>query len=247
MKSTGSAIQVDQLSRSFNGVSAVEKISFTIEAGSVTALLGGNGAGKTTTLAMLLGLLTPDSGSIEILGVDMVRNRAEALPQMNFSSPYLDLPGRLTVEENLLVYGRLYSVADLRPRIAQLAVELDIQQFLKRTYGSLSAGQKTRVALVKSLLNQPRVLLLDEPTASLDPDTGDRIRTQLEQYVAQTGATVLLASHNMPEVERLCDQVLLMRQGHIVDRGTPSQLLTEYGHESLEAVFLELARAELPT
>lgn len=237
-------IQVDKLVRSFNEVRAVDQISFQIEAGSVTALLGGNGAGKTTTLAMLLGLLIPDSGAIHILGVDMVNNRAEALPEMNFSSPYLDLPGRLTVEENLLVYGRLYSVADLRTRIAQLAEELDIVQFLNRTYGSLSAGQKTRVALAKSLLNQPKVLLLDEPTASLDPDTGDRIRTQLEQYVKNTGATVLLASHNMPEVERLCDQVLLMRQGKIVDHGTPEQLLTQYGHETLEAVFLELARSE---
>jgi ABC-2 type transport system ATP-binding protein len=239
-----STIKVKQLTRTFDNTHAVDGISFNVAAGSVTALLGGNGAGKTTTLAMLLGLLIPDSGEIEILGVDMVNNRAQALPEMNFSSPYLDLPGRLTVEENLLVYGRLYSVADLRQRIAQLAVELDITQFLQRPYGSLSAGQKTRVSLAKSLLNQPKVLLLDEPTASLDPDTGDRIRTHLEQYVEQTGATVLLASHNMPEVERLCDQVLLMRSGKIIDRGTPQQLLTQYGHETLEAVFLELARGE---
>ena len=239
-----STIKVKQLTRTFDNTHAVDGISFNVAAGSVTALLGGNGAGKTTTLAMLLGLLIPDSGEIEILGVDMVNNRAQALPEMNFSSPYLDLPGRLTVEENLLVYGRLYSVADLRQRIAQLAVELDITQFLQRPYGSLSAGQKTRVSLAKSLLNQPKVLLLDEPTASLDPDTGDRIRTHLEQYVEQTGATVLLASHNMPEVERLCDQVLLMRSVKIVNRGTPQQLLTQYGHETLEAVFLELARSE---
>lgn len=239
------AIQINDLTRSFDQTRAVDQISFQVEAGSVTALLGGNGAGKTTTLAMLLGLLIPDSGAVEILGVDMVNNRAEALPEMNFSSPYLDLPGRLTVEENLLVYGRLYSVSDLKQRITQLSEELDISQFLDRAYGSLSAGQKTRVSLTKALLNQPKVLLLDEPTASLDPDTGDRIRTQLEQYVTETGATVLLASHNMPEVERLCDQVLLMRQGKIVDRGTPTQLLTQYGHETLEEVFLELARSEL--
>ncbi|MBT3310331.1 MAG: ABC transporter ATP-binding protein [Gammaproteobacteria bacterium] len=244
LMSEPSTIKVKQLTRTFDNTHAVDGISFNVAAGSVTALLGGNGAGKTTTLAMLLGLLIPDSGEIEILGVDMVNNRAQALPEMNFSSPYLDLPGRLTVEENLLVYGRLYSVADLRQRIAQLAVELDITQFLQRPYGSLSAGQKTRVSLAKSLLNQPKVLLLDEPTASLDPDTGDRIRTHLEQYVEQTGATVLLASHNMPEVERLCDQVLLMRSGKIIDRGTPQQLLTQYGHETLEAVFLELARGE---
>jgi ABC-2 type transport system ATP-binding protein len=172
----------------------------------------------------------------------MVHDRYQALPDMNFSSPYLDLPGRLTVEENLLVYGRLYSVTNLRQQIGQLSEQLDITQFLQRPYGSLSAGQKTRVSLAKSLINQPKVLLLDEPTASLDPDTGDRIRSHLEQYVKQTGATVLLASHNMPEVERLCDQVLLMRAGQIVDRGTPQQLLQQYGLETLEELFLELAR-----
>ena len=209
---------------------------------SQARLLGGNGAGKTTTLAVLLGLLIPDSGVIHILGVDMVHDRYQALPDMNFSSPYLDLPGRLTVEENLLVYGRLYSVTNLRQQIGQLSEQLDITQFLQRPYGSLSAGQKTRVSLAKSLINQPKVLLLDEPTASLDPDTGDRIRSHLEQYVKQTGATVLLASHNMPEVERLCDQVLLMRAGQIVDRGTPQQLLQQYGLETLEELFLELAR-----
>ncbi|MBT5372024.1 MAG: ABC transporter ATP-binding protein [Gammaproteobacteria bacterium] len=236
------AIKVEQLLRTFDATRAVDKISFTVEPGSITALLGGNGAGKTTTLAVLLGLLIPDSGAIHILGVDMVHDRYQALPDMNFSSPYLDLPGRLTVEENLLVYGRLYSVTNLRQQIGQLSEQLDITQFLQRPYGSLSAGQKTRVSLAKSLINQPKVLLLDEPTASLDPDTGDRIRSHLEQYVKQTGATVLLASHNMPEVERLCDQVLLMRAGQIVDRGTPQQLLQQYGLETLEELFLELAR-----
>lgn len=238
------SIEVSHLIRTFDGVRAVDDLSFTVATGSVIALLGGNGAGKTTTLAMLLGLLIPDSGAIKILGVDMTRDRYDALPEMNFSSPYLDLPGRLTVEENLLVYARLYSIQRPKERIAELAQSLDIEQFRKRPYGSLSAGQKTRVSLAKSLLNQPKVLLLDEPTASLDPDTGDRIRSQLEQYVAETNATVLLASHNMPEVERLCDQVLLMRQGQIVNRGTPKQLLDEYGHSTLEAVFLDIARSE---
>ena len=235
-------IEVSHLLRTFGEINAVNDLSFTVPAGSITALLGGNGAGKTTTMAMLLGLLTPDGGSIDILGVDMLTDRYQALPMMNFSSPYLDLPGRLTVLENLLVYGRLYHVTPLRERIDQLAAELDILQFLDRPYGSLSAGQKTRIALAKSLLNKPKVLLLDEPTASLDPDTGDRIRTHLERYVKESGATVLLASHNMPEVERLCDQVLLMRRWKIIDRGTPQQLISNYGRETLEQVFLDIAR-----
>lgn len=235
-------IEVSNLTRHFGAVQAVDGVSFTVQPGSITALLGSNGAGKTTTLAMLLGLLVPDSGSVDILGVDMVHHRYHALPQMNFSSPYVDLPRRLTVEENLLVYGRLYSVTPLRDRIHLLAESLDLQQLLKRPYGSLSAGQKTRVALAKALLNRPSVLLLDEPTASLDPDTGDHIRTKLEEYVQETGATVLLASHNMPEVERLCNQVMLMREGKIIDRGTPQQLLSTYGHETMEEVFLDMAR-----
>lgn len=243
--SSSPAICIDHLVRHFDKVHAVDDLSFKIERGSVTALLGGNGAGKTTTLAMLLGLLIPDAGTIKILGVDMLKNRYDALPQMNFSSPYLDLPGRLTVEENLLVYARLYSVKQPKQRIHELAESLDIAPFLGRPYNSLSAGQKTRVSLAKALLNRPQVLLLDEPTASLDPDNGDRIRSHLEQYVQQTGATVLLASHNMPEVERLCDQVLLMRSGKIVDRGTPQQLIEQYGHQTLEQVFLDVARREV--
>ncbi len=238
------AITVERLVRNFEQIRAVDQLSFSVEAGSITALLGGNGAGKTTTLAMLLGLLVPDAGSITILGVDMVNERYRALPQMNFSSPYLDLPGRLTVEENLLVYGRLYNVANLKERIEQLATELDITAFLKRPYSSLSAGQKTRVSFAKALLNQPKVLLLDEPTASLDPDSGDRIRSQLERYVQQSQSTVLLASHNMPEVERLCDQVILLKGGRMVDQGTPQQLLEQYGHGTLEAVFLDIARGD---
>lgn len=235
-------IQVNNLVRHFDDVHAVDSISFEVNQGSVTALLGGNGAGKTTTIAMLLGLLVPNAGEITILGTDMIQDRYRVLPEMNFSSPYVDLPRRLTVEENLLVYGRLYHVPALRERIEELSTELDLLELLKRPYGSLSAGQKTRVALAKSLLNRPRVLLLDEPTASLDPDTGDQIRTRLEQYVQKSGATVLLASHNMPEVERLCDQVLLMREGKIVDRGTPQQLLSIYGRQTMEEVFLDIAR-----
>ncbi len=223
-------------------VTAVDGISFTVAAGSVTGLLGGNGAGKTTTISMLLGLLLPTSGTVEVLGVDMVRHRHAALPRMNFSSPYVELPHRLTVRENLTVYGHLYGLKGVKRRVEELAGHLDLTRFLDRPSGGLSAGQKTRVALAKALLNQPELLLLDEPTASLDPDTADWIRTYLERYRFESGATILLASHNMLEVERLCDDVLMMRQGRIVDRGSPAALLARYGRTSLEDVFLDIAR-----
>jgi len=205
-------------------------------------LLGGNGAGKTTTLSMLLGLLLPTSGDVRVLGEDMLKHRYRVLARMNLSSPYVDLPHRLTVQENLSVYARLYGVTARKRRIAQLASELDIAAFLKRAYGNLSAGQKTRVSLAKALLNEPDLLLLDEPTASLDPDTADRMRSYLNAYKQRTGATILLASHNMLEVERLCSDVIMMRTGKIVDRGTPAELLARYGQKNLEAVFLDIAR-----
>jgi ABC-2 type transport system ATP-binding protein len=236
------AIQVSTLTKRFDGALAVDAVSFSIERGSATALLGPNGAGKTTTLAMLLGLMTPTSGSIRVLGTDMLRHRYRVLGRMNYASPYIDLPQRLTVRENLNVYGRLYGVRALSNRIEQLAQELDLGPFMKRAYRELSAGQRTRVALAKALINEPELLLLDEPTASLDPDTGDRIRTWLEAYRARTGATLLLASHNMPEVERLCDRVLMMRSGRIVDDGTPAGLASRYGRSNLEEVFLDVAR-----
>mgnify|MGYP001303887318 FL=1 len=236
------AIQVSTLTKRFDGALAVDAVSFSIERGSATALLGPNGAGKTTTLAMLLGLMTPTSGSIRVLGTDMLRHRYRVLGRMNYASPYIDLPQRLTVRENLNVYGRLYGVRALPKRIGQLAQELDLGPFMKRAYRELSAGQRTRVALAKALINEPELLLLDEPTASLDPDTGDRIRTWLEAYRARTGATLLLASHNMPEVERLCDRVLMMRSGRIVDDGTPAGLASRYGRSNLEEVFLDVAR-----
>jgi ABC-2 type transport system ATP-binding protein len=213
-----------------------------VPAGTVAGLLGGNGAGKTTTISMLLGLLLPTAGTIEVLGVDMLRHRHHVLPRMNFSSPYVDLPHRLTVAENLTVYGHLYGIPGVRKRVAEVAEALDIAQFLKRPVGSLSAGQKTRVALAKALLNKPDVLLLDEPTASLDPDTADWVRTYLETYRQETNATILLASHNMLEVERLCSLVLMMRKGSIVDRGTPQDLLERYGRDTMEDVFLDIAR-----
>lgn len=223
-------------------VHAVAGIDFTVPQGSVTALLGGNGAGKTTTIAMLLGLLKPTAGSITVLGTDMLRDRHRVLPRMNFSSPYVDLPHRLTVRQNLRVFARLYAVPQAEARIAALAAELDFAGLLDRPAGALSAGQKTRVALAKALVNRPALLLLDEPTASLDPDTADWVRSLLERYRREEGATILLASHNMAEVERLCDQVLMMKQGRIVDRGTAPDLIARYGRRNLEEVFLDIAR-----
>jgi ABC-2 type transport system ATP-binding protein len=237
-------VAVRALTKRFGAETAVDGISFTVAEGSVTGLLGGNGAGKTTTIAMLLGLLIPTSGAITILGADMIRHRHRALPFMNFASPYIDLPHRLTVTENLAVYAGLYLVDRPRRRIAELAEALDFIPLLKRDYGSLSAGQKTRVALAKALINRPRLLLLDEPTASLDPDSADRIRLYLQDYARTTGATMLIASHNMIEVERLCGDLLIMRRGHIVDRGTPKGLIEKFGRQTLEEVFLDIARAE---
>ena len=225
-------------------VVAVAGIDFTVPRGGVTALLGGNGAGKTTTIAMLLGLLKPTAGSVTALGTDMLRDRHRVLPRMNFSSPYVDLPHRLTVRQNLRVFAQLYAVENAGARIEELAEELDFAALLDRASGALSAGQKTRVALAKALINRPELLLLDEPTASLDPDTADWVRSLLERYKAERGATILLASHNMSEVERLCEQVLMMKQGLIVDRGTPGELVARYGRRNLEEVFLDIARGQ---
>jgi ABC-2 type transport system ATP-binding protein len=236
-------IQVSALTKRFGETLAVDSIDFTVPRGATAALLGGNGAGKTTTLSMLLGLLLPSAGRVRIFGEDMLRHRYRVLPRMNFSSPYVDLPHRLTVRQNLTVYGKLYGIAALRERIESLALDLQIADFLDRQTGKLSAGQKTRVALAKALLNAPELLLLDEPTASLDPDTGDWVRGYLERYRDETGATLLLASHNMGEVERLCSEVMMMRRGRIVDRGSPRALIERYGRETLEEVFLDIARA----
>jgi ABC-2 type transport system ATP-binding protein len=237
-------ISVASLTKHFGDSVAVNGISFSVEEGSVTGLLGGNGAGKTTTIAMLLGLMLPTAGTISILGVDMIARRHGALAFMNFASPYVDLPHRLSVRENLAVYAGLYRVARPRDRIAELAAALDFAPLLGRDYGGLSAGQKTRVALAKALINRPRVLLLDEPTASLDPDSADRIRLYLQHYAETSGATMLIASHNMAEVERLCSNLLVMRRGSIVESGAPDQLIERYGRNTLEEVFLDIARAE---
>lgn len=240
------AIAVEGLTKRFGAVTAVDDLHFTVAPGSVTALLGGNGAGKTTTLSMLLGLLLPSSGRIEVLGEDMVRHRHRVLPRLNFSSPYVDLPHRLTVRENLRIYAGLYNVAEPRRAIERLGRDLQIAEFLDRPAGQLSAGQKTRVALAKALINEPDLLLLDEPTASLDPDSGDWVRSYIEAYRRRRDCTILLASHNMAEVERLCDQVLMMRRGRIVDRGSAQALLSRYGRTTLEDVFLDIARDRRP-
>jgi len=236
------AVAVDQLVKTYKTTRAVDGISFALEAGSMTGLLGGNGAGKTTTIAMILGLVMPTSGTIKVLGAKMPRQRYQVLHKLNFESPYMDMPHRLTVRQNLKVFGQLYAVENLADRILSLARELDLVEFLDRPVGKLSAGQKTRVALAKALINSPKLLLLDEPTASLDPDTADWVRGRLERFRKERGATVLLASHNMAEVERLCERVIIMKRGHIEDDDTPQRLLIRYGRETLEEVFLDVAR-----
>lgn len=235
-------IDVECLSKRYGSVLAVDEVSFNVQRGAVCALLGANGAGKTTIIAMLLGLLIPTSGRITILGEDMLINRYRVLSRMNFSSPYVDLPQRLTVEENLTVYGRLYGVRNIGERLRQLGSDLDIASFAKRPFRTLSAGQKTRVSLAKALINEPELLLLDEPTASLDPDTADRVRSFLSSYQASSGMTILLASHNMMEVERICTDVMIMRAGKIVDQGTPQGLVARYRRSNLEEVFLDVMR-----
>ena len=237
-----SAVAVSRLTKLYKSTVAVDGISFAMTRGSITGLLGGNGAGKTTTIAMIMGLVTPTSGSVRVLDAEMPRERYRVLGRMNFESPYVDMPMRLTVRQNLSVFAQLYGVADRRERVARLAADLDLAEFIDRPTGKLSSGQKTRVSLAKALLNEPEVLLLDEPTASLDPDTADWVRGRLEAYRRDRGASILLASHNMNEVERLCERVIIMKRGRIEDEDTPSRLLARYGRETLEEVFLDVAR-----
>jgi len=225
-------------------VKAVDNVSFSLDKSSITALLGGNGAGKTTTLSMLLGLLRPSSGSIRLFEQDFIKNRFAVLSRINFSSPYVDLPQRLTVRENLLVYAKLYGVINPGNRVAEVAESFRIENLLNQRLRRLSSGQKTRVSLAKSLINKPEFLLLDEPTASLDPDTTAWIRELLRQYRDQEGATILFASHDMREVELLCDKALLMKKGKLVEEGTPTQLLEKYNRDNLEDVFLQVNRRE---
>ena len=239
---TPAVIEVAHLTKVYKQTRAVDGISFSIARGSTTGLLGGNGAGKTTTIAMIMGLVLPTSGRVRVLGHEMPRESAAVLGRINFESPYVDMPTRLTVRQNLTIFGRLYAVDQLRERIAQLASDLDLNEFIDRPNGKLSAGQKTRVALAKALINQPELLLLDEPTASLDPDTADWVREHLENYRKARQATILLASHNMLEVERLCDRVIIMKRGRIEDDDSPEGIMARYNRATLEEVFLDVAR-----
>ena len=235
-------IAVERLVKIYKTVPAVDGISFTLAPGTITGLLGGNGAGKTTTIASIMGLITPTCGRVSVLGAQMPQQRYRVLQRMNFESPYVEVPMRLTVRQNLTVFGKLYDVDHLRERIAELGHELDLIELLDRPTGNLSAGQKTRVSLAKALINTPDVLLLDEPTASLDPDTADWVRARLERYCRDRHATLLLASHNMTEVERLCERVIMLKRGRIEDDDTPAKLLRRYGRSTLEEVFLDVAR-----
>lgn len=236
------AIEVEGLTKTFGATTAVDALSFTVKRGQTTALLGGNGAGKTTTLAMILGLIKPSAGSVRVLGHDIGKDGAKARARMNFQSPYVDLPKRLSVKRNLLVYARLYGVREPERRVEELAEALQIGDLLKRKSGSLSAGQSTRLGLAKALINDPDVLLLDEPTASLDPDTADWVRATLQDWQTRHQAAILLASHNMAEVERLAARVLMLKRGRLVDDDSPNGLLDKYGRGTLEEVFLDIAR-----
>lgn len=239
---TSPILRVAGVSKTYAETVAVKPLSFALPAGSVTGLLGGNGAGKTTTIGMVMGLIEPTTGTIEIFGRDFLKDRYHALGRMNFESPYVDMPHRLTVRQNLTVFGRLYGVRGVADKIEELAADLALKEFLDRPSGRLSAGQKTRVALAKALINEPELLLLDEPTASLDPDTADWVRGHLEDYRRRRNCAILLASHNMAEVERLCDRVMMLKEGSLVDDGSPAELLARYGRANLEDVFLDVAR-----
>ena len=243
--SGSAAIEVAHLTKLYKTTRAVDDVSFRIARGSITGLLGGNGAGKTTTIAMIMGLVLPTSGRIRVLDHAIPEESAAVLGRMNFESPYVDMPMRLTVRQNLTIFGRLYAVPNLRERIEQLAADLDLGDFLDRANGKISAGQKTRVALAKALINQPELLLLDEPTASLDPDTADWVREHLETYRKTHEATILLASHNMFEVERLCDRVIIMKRGRIEDDDSPDRIMARYNRATLEEVFLDVARGRV--
>ena len=244
------AIAVEHLTKRYPGrggqeVLAVDDIGFSVPRGATVGLLGGNGAGKTTTIAMIMGLVLPTSGRVQVLGHPIPAESDAVRGRMNFESPYVDMPMRLTVRQNLTIFGKLYAVADVPARIAQLAADLDLSDFLDRANGKLSAGQKTRVALAKALINEPELLLLDEPTASLDPDTADWVRQHLEDFRKTHNATILLASHNMLEVERLCDRVIIMKRGRIEDDDSPAGILARYNRTTLEDVFLDVARGRV--
>ena len=237
-------INVKNLSKKFNHFVAVNNISFNLEKNKTLGILGPNGCGKTTSIGMMLGLITPTSGEVLIDNKDINKvNRDDLLSKMNFASPYIELPKKLTVRQNLEVYGRLYGVKNLQGRIIEISNDLNLNNFLNKKTGELSSGQKNRVSLAKSLINKPEVLFLDEPTASLDPDIGDFVRNYVESYKSKNNITILLASHNMKEVERLCDTVIMMKKGEIVDRGTCKDLINKHGRDNLEDTFLKIARS----
>ena len=235
-------IIVNSLTKKFNNITAVKNISFKIKKGTIIGLLGPNGCGKSTTIGMMLGLIKPSSGIVLINNQNIENNRTNLLEKMNFISPYIELPKKLTVEENLNVYGKLYGVKNLKDKITDLMEKLNLIDFKSRKTGELSSGQKNRVSLAKALINDPEILFLDEPTASLDPDVGDYIRGFIEDYASNNDATILLASHNMNEVERLCYEVLMMKNGEIIDKGKCSDLVNKHGRKNLEEVFLKIAR-----
>ena len=238
------SIEIKNLNKKYNNVEAVRNINFKINKGSIVGLLGPNGCGKTTTIGMILGLIKPTSGSVFVneKNIEKENNRTEILEKVNFISPYVELPKKLTIEENLKVYGKMYGVNNLQKKISDLMDELNLREFKKRKTGELSSGQKNRVSLAKALINDPEILLLDEPTASLDPDVGDYIRTYIENFASKKGTTILLASHNMNEVERLCSEVMMMKKGKIIDKGTCNDLIKKHGRKNLEETFLKIVR-----
>ena len=237
-------VQVKNLRKNYSSKEAVKSISFNIKENEILGLLGPNGSGKTTTIGMLLGLLKPSAGEIKIDNMNFERNRIEILSKINFISPYIELPKKLSVKQNLIVYGKLYNIKNLKSRIEYLTEKLRLEELLNRVTGELSSGQKNRVSLAKALINKPKVLFLDEPTASLDPEIGDFVRGFLENYKIENKISILLASHNMNEVSRLCKSVLMMKNGLIVDEGTPNFLINKHGRKNLEEVFLKLSRSE---
>jgi len=236
------AIKINNLNKKYKNTLAVKNINFQIKKGMIVGLLGPNGCGKSTTIGMMLGLIKPTSGNVIINDKDIETNRTYLLQKMNFISPYIELPKKLTIEENLEVYGRMYGVKNLKDKIVELIEKLNLTEFKKRKTGELSSGQKNRVSLAKALINDPEILLLDEPTASLDPDVGDYVRGIIEEFSSNNKKTILIASHNMNEVERLCDEVMMMKKGEIIDIGKSVDLISKHGRKNLEEVFLKIVR-----
>ena len=239
---TNCAIEINKLSKKYKDILAVNNLNFKINKGEIIGLLGPNGSGKSTTIGMMLGLIKPTSGNVLINGQDIENNRTEILEKMNFISPYIELPKKLTIQENLEIYGRLYGVKNFKNKILELMEMLNLTEFRKRKTGELSSGQKNRVSLAKALVNDPEILLLDEPTASLDPDVGDYVRGVIESFSSKNNSTILLASHNMNEVERLCDEVMMMKNGEIIDQGKSADLVSKHGRKNLEEFFLKIVR-----